>query len=265
MKAHLLIRPQPWYRREAFAAGLARAGHDVRDERPRVVNENTLLVIWNRYGANHALATQVEQAGGQVIVAENGYLGRCGTTPKWDVYPKGPAGFHYYALARSGHNGSGFWFTGDTDHRWRALSIDLRPWRAPESPATVLILPSRQFGRPDMVQPDGWLQRTISAWSAAGWKVKTREHPGNGLPARPLQDDLAGVGHVHIWASSAGLHALIAGIPVTWDAPFWIGAGMREEAMRRLSWAQWTVDEIASGEPFDILCGLSTPADTSIA
>jgi hypothetical protein len=69
---------------------------------------------------------------------------------------------------------------------------------------------------------------------------------------------------VAVWASSAGVHALVRGIPVMADAPWWICKGAaatldeiqasglpeRQPVFERLAWAQWTVDEIAGGEPF---------------
>jgi hypothetical protein len=67
------------------------------------------------------------------------------------------------------------------------------------------------------------------------------------------------------------VHALVQGIPVHAGAPHWIcdsaslkldellkPAHLTQEALRlwalqRMAWAQWTVDEIASGVPFDHL------------
>jgi hypothetical protein len=66
-----------------------------------------------------------------------------------------------------------------------------------------------------------------------------------------------------VWSSSAGVHALLEGIPTFCEAPFWIAkeaaAGgsidapvMPERApvFERLAWAQWTLQEIENGEPF---------------
>jgi hypothetical protein len=57
------------------------------------------------------------------------------------------------------------------------------------------------------------------------------------------------------WGSGAAIKALQWGIPVVSEMPDWIGeqdntdAG-RLEMFRRLAWAQWTMEEIAHGEPF---------------
>jgi hypothetical protein len=104
--------------------------------------------------------------------------------------------------------------------------------------------------------------------------IRVRPHPGNGEHKRPLVEDLGNACAVVIWSSSAGVQALVAGVPVVCEAPWWIcksaaadayvefsmPAGVaslltsyRLAALRRLAWAQWNVDEIASGEPFRYL------------
>lgn len=264
MKAYCLIREAPWYRRSAFIRGLQAAGNRVMAGEPKECDSDTLLLTWNRYGHAHTLANRVEAAGGTVLVAENGYLGVGGSTPKWDVWPEGGTGSHYFALAVGGHNGSGHWHDGGGWARWDLLGIDLKPWK--QAGEYELILGSRPFGRPDMVQPSGWADTLASTLAAQGKRTYMRTHPGNDKPAIPVHTLFERAAGCHVWASSAGLHAMIAGVPTRHYAPHWIGAGpTREEALRRLSWAQWTIDEIQTGEPFHLLCGISTPADTAIA
>lgn len=89
-------------------------------------------------------------------------------------------------------------------------------------------------------------------------------------PATPLEHDLRGAWVTFIWGSAAGVHSLIHGVPVVYDAPHFIcemactrGMGTIETpmmddnrrlaAMRRMACAQWSVDELASGEPFVLL------------
>jgi hypothetical protein len=82
-------------------------------------------------------------------------------------------------------------------------------------------------------------------------------------PATPLERDLASTRAVLTWHSAAALHALLAGVPVFYGFPRWIGAGAarplwefdlgplrgdRQAMFERLAWAQWTLDEIASGD-----------------
>lgn len=273
MRAYCAIRPQPHYRREAFHAGLKAAGYDVRTGVPGNPGDCQVLVIWNRYDINHQLALMVEKAGGVVLVAENGYLNAGGGTPKFDVH-EGVESGHYYALAKGGHNGSGTWpdragghWIAETETygaRWRALGIELKAWRT--AGKHILVCPNRSFGRPDLIMPPNWaadVERRLK--SATKREVRVRPHPGNDRPARPLEADLEGAHAVVIWSSSAGVHALVHGIQVVCEGPAFIlkGAcarsvrdidllclGEREPHFERLAWAQWTVDEIASGEPF---------------
>jgi len=274
LKAYCLIRPQPHYRREAFQTGLRMAGLDVRNGPPANVGRDTVVLMWNRYGDNHLLASRVEAAGGTVLVAENGYINRGGGTPKFDLH-EGVEPGHYYALAIGGHNGSGQWPQGGED-RLAALDLQLKPWR--EGGDYILVCPSRNFGQPDMLMPSGWLQQTIARLRKVNrLPIRVREHPGNSRPPRGLDEELQGAAAVVIWASSAGVHALAQGVPVAAYAPHWIAKlaafddvtemmtlygrpdvmekleNYRRAAFERLAWAQWTVDEIAGGEPFDHL------------
>lgn len=262
MRAFCLIRPEPCYRREAFERGLKAAGYALQQGVPKGA-PGDVLVIWNRYWDRHELATRFEQQGGRVVVAENGYLGVGGSTPKWDVHPAGPRPEHYYALAIGGHNGSGDSATSDPA-RWDALGIELRPWR--EDGLHVLVCPSRTFGRPDMTMPADWTAMKVRELRRHTRRpIRVREHPKNNKPARDLTEDLEGAWAMVIWASSAGIHALVRGIPVIRTAPHWIlqaAAGDRLDqvetpampnrlpAFHHLAASQWRVDEIEAGLPF---------------
>lgn len=259
--AYNLTRRDIWYRHESFSKGLVNAGYQVKNGVDRA-RPGDVLLIWNRYGEYHAAAERFEREGGSVIVAENGYL-------------RGPKdGGDHYALALDGHNGSGRWPEGGRA-RLDALAVDLAPWRSAEENAGghVLVCPNRSFGRPGYIQPVDWpaqVKRRLAAHTRR--EIRVRPHPGNEPPKKPLADDLAGAWAVVIWASSAGVHALLAGVPVICEAPAWIckaaadsnaaqiekvddrgGLQTRDEALRRLAWAQWNLAEIASGAAFDCL------------
>lgn len=277
-RAFCLIRAEPHYRRDAFMSGLKAAGYDARTGAPTSVEAGDVVCMWNRYGDNHVLANRVEAAGGVVLVAENGYVGPGGVSPH-QMNPR-----EIYALAISGHNGSGTWFVGGPE-RWDALGVDLKPWRTDGE--HILVCPNRSFGRPDMMMPLGW-ERDVAARLARFTKrpIRIRPHPGNGAHAKPLADDLRDAWACVIWASSAGLQALLAGIPVIYEAPYWIAefsavyggpflgeaiskidrrlpVGSREEAMQRLGWAQWQVNEIAIGDPFRYLLRAARQAEVA--
>lgn len=256
MRAYCLIRSQPVYRREAFVEGLKAVGYDVQVRAPREARPGDVLVVWNRYGDNEQLADRFEAKGGTVLVTENGYLdpGRH-TDRRW------------YALAVGGHNGQGTWPIA-TPERWARiaprLQVRLAPWRA--GGEHILVCPNRTFGRRGYVMPGDFAQSVKTRLAAMTKRpVRIRPHPGNDAAKVPLERDLERCWAVVVWASSAGVHALLAGIPVFCLAPAWILKpaacsaleGMeappivdRAPAFERLAWAQWHVEEIARGVPF---------------
>lgn len=258
-RAFCLIREQPVYRRDVFVRGLQAAGYEVGP--PHQIGSGVggnVLVIWNRYGGLHETAKTFEREGGIVVVAENGYLGNDRNNRT------------RYALARGGHNGSGEWPVGDAG-RWEALGIPLKPWREPKG-GYVLVCPNRSFGMPGFIMPVDWPQNVCKQLAKyTKYPIKLRPHPGNDPPSRPLSADLADARAVVIWSSSAGLDALLQGIPVFRCAPWWVaGAGDcgqdlsqidkpnlaradRYVAMVRTAWAQWHIDEIENGTAFQHL------------
>lgn len=282
MIAHCLIREAPWYRRDAFTAGLKAAGMEVLMRPPDNANRNTVLVIWNRYATGHDIAKRVERAGGTVLVAENGYVGRGGVSPKFDVHPAGPKPDSYYALGQGYHNSVEGVVTPPAESdafasRWPALGVELKPLRRREG--YILVCPNRSFGVPGRMMHPDWAEQVVARLSKqTKRRVMLRRHPGNDAPKRPLAADLEGAWAVVVWSSTAGLHAMIEGVPVICEAPHWIGmrgalrnmqlreamdgddiegdrlreawAALRLLALRTMSWGQWTCDELRRGDPF---------------
>lgn len=254
--AYNLTRSDIHYRHESFSAGLSAAGFEVRKYNNQPARPGDVLLIWNRYAHLHDLATRFEKQGGIVVVAENGYLGM------------DENGLQNYALARHAHNGAGTWNIGETD-RFAALGIELKPWR--EIGNHILVCPNRSFGMPGMMMPPNWANEARKRLQKiTNRDIRVRPHPGNIAPKKPLIDDLAGAWAVVIWASSAGVQALVHGIPVISESPFWIcksacigfdeleSPGQKPDrlsALKMLAWAQWTLAEIESGLAFrTLLC-----------
>lgn len=267
MLAWNLTRKEIHYRHDAFTAGLRAAGYDVRSGPPQG-GPGDVLLIWNRYGEMHSLATQFEAAGGTVVVAENGYLGPGGISPH-AMHPR-----QIYALAVGGHNGQGRIPEGGPE-RFAALGVDLKPWRA--DGGHVLVCPNRSFGIPGRMMPSAWGADVCTRLAKLTQReIRLRPHPGNGQPKKPLAADLAGAWAVVIWSSSAGVQALVEGIPVICEAPYWLCKGAacsvlsdirteileilvpdgmpdRLSAMQGLAWAQWHISEIEDGTAFRAL------------
>ena len=121
-RALVLVRAQPQYRREAFEAGARAAGYQVVSSLPTPARTD-ICITWNRYGGADAQARAVEAAGGQVLVTENGYLGRDARGQK------------LYALHLGMLHGAGRWPRGGAE-RLAALALPaFEPWRTGGRPA----------------------------------------------------------------------------------------------------------------------------------
>lgn len=251
-RAFLLLREQPHYRRDAFCDGLAAVGYRIERVIPSKVNPEDVLVVWNRYNSFDRVAQNVERSGGRVIVAENGYLGGDIPAPK------------FYAIALQHHNGAGKWFVGEED-RFSRMGVEVFPWRPTGD--HILVLPQRGIGPEGVAMPAEWPLKIVKRLQAVTKRpIRFRPHPGKERP--PLEPDLVDAWAVVTWGSTAAVKALTHGIPVFHEMPQWIGAGAarlgienledpflgdRMPMLHRLAWAQWSVAEIAKGEPFRCL------------
>jgi hypothetical protein len=238
-----------YYRREEFSSGLKRHGFAVSFDRPRNPKEGDVLLIWNRSRANTKTADEFEAAGGIVIVAENGYLGQ----------PQG--GGKFYALALDHHNGAGRWFVGDEAR----FEIPEEPWR--KKGDHILVLPQRGIGAPRVRMPSAWKTDIMKRLAQITDRpIRLRLHPGH--KKTDPKPDLINCHAAVTWGSGAGIKAIQAGVPVFHELGPWIGhcaarrladdlevchTPDRSELWRRISWAQWSLAEISSGQGFDRL------------
>ncbi len=253
--AYNLTREAVHYRHSTFSEGLAAAGFSVSKVPPAKVLPGDVLLIWNRYGYFHEQALRFERQGGTVIVAENGYLGR------------DEQGRQLFAMALRGHNGSGVWPSGDGS-RFAQLGIELKPWRTQGS--KIVVRGQRGIGAPGMASPAGWHQKIRDQIRAIAPRriIQVIEHPGNGAESNQDHNEYLKTAHaLVIWSSSVGVKALVMGVPVFFCSPCWVcsEAGLRGvanletplmsdelrlAALQRMAWAQWRLQEIASGEAF---------------
>lgn len=250
-RAAVLLRTGDNYRAETFAAGLRSHGFVVDQRFDRCPDREDVLLIWNRTRGNEPVAEIYEAHGARVLIAENGYTAR-------------PQGGKFYALALDRHNGAGRWFVGDGPRH----DIPEQPWRA--SGAHVLVLPQRGIGSRGVAMPSSWQSGVLGRIRAATDRpIVIRPHPGHRRNySASLEEDLANAHCCVTWGSGAGVKALQAGIPVFHELEQWIAAPAarrldrnledchtsdRRIAWTRISWAQWTLEEVGSGEAFDAL------------
>lgn len=231
--AWLNLRHSVAERSAAVIAGLERLGYEVRTAVTMTPAAGDVLVTWNRIGIGQQAAHAFESRSLPVIVMENAAWGN------------GFNGGQWLTLALERHNTTGKFPVGGNE-RWAAVGVALAPWR---NEGETVILPQRGIGPPGVAMPYDWANRARARYGG-----RIRAHPGR-AETTPLATDLAKCGRVVTWGSGAAIKALMMGIPVISDMPNWIGeqdntdAG-RLEMFRRLAWAQWTLDEISTGEPF---------------
>lgn len=233
-RAWLNLRHADSDRATLFTEGLQRVGYSSTPGVTMHPSEGDILVTWNRMpGPGEQAARAFEARGLPVIVVENASWGNSFAGQKW------------LTLARNQHNTAGRFPVGGS-MRWDALGVELEPWR---TAGETVVLPQRGLGSPPTAMPRDWPLRV---------EGRVRPHPGPRAPAKPLREDLARAGRVITWGSSAAVLALMWGIPVESHMPNWIGAQNNTDAgrlamLRRMAWAQWTLPEIATGEPFERL------------
>lgn len=251
MRALLLLRDGPNYRKEAFERGLKAAGFELVDrlDKPTAAD---IVVCWNRYGAAAEMADHVERHGGRAVIVENGWLGKAWRGLKWFTMTLGHCA------------GAGTWSDGGPS-RWDGWGVSLAPFRAGGS--EVVVLEQRGIGEPGIASPPNWTQQ---AARRTGGRIRT--HPGKDAPALPIEQDLREARCVVTWHSAAAMQALMLGVPVFYECPSWLGreAGLplsqwgvepkRDEAarltmFRRAAWCLWTLEEVESGGAIAHLVG----------
>lgn len=246
MKAHVITD----HKLDVFCAGLAAAGYEITKSKISKPKPYDVLLAWNRKFPNEQLISEYERAGCRVYIAENGYIGR------------DEQGRKLISLSLSRHAGAGKWFIGSAPRHERHGFIQ-RPWRAEGE--EIIVLGQRGIGASKNLEWADDLRRQIKKKTRR--PVRLRPHPGKDGP--PLEPDLDRAHAVVTWSSAAAIQAIAYGVPAFYFMPDWIAApaavygiddlespflGDRNPMFHRLGWAQWTVDEVASGEAFKV-CG----------
>jgi hypothetical protein len=246
----VLIKEGEPYRRDVWIEGVKNAGYRVIDKPHMHPESQDVLLLWNRIHTQEDIARRYEAAGARVLIAENGYVGE-----------------NQRALSLGLPNGRGSWHVGDHD-RFQKLGIEVRPWRKSYSTDKILVLGQNGIGPEGIASPRKWadsIAKTLANQSHRPVEVRKNR------TSRRSPLDFEGVHCVVTWSSSAGIKAMIEGIPAFYGLPGWIGqwsgkwlpyilsVGMdiekpkkygRTWMLYRLSWAQWSLDEIKEGTPF---------------
>lgn len=260
-RAWLLIREQkPSERWFLLAKGLAAYGasvhrYDRSEDLPRP-GPSDILMLWNRRPEHEEAARRFEQCGAFVLVAENAY-----------VSPDA-AGREYMAISRGHHNGAGAWPEGDGE-RWGRMEVPLQPWRGhdPAIGIDIQVCEQRSIGEEGMAMPTGWGSTTRRRLEGMVYRpVMIRKPPSRRPGQKSLGEMLRSTRAVVVWTSNVATLALIYGVPAWYAGPHHIMAPAlmrdvgqleqpiaepdRNKAFQRMAWAQWTHDEIRSGEAF---------------
>jgi hypothetical protein len=252
MKAYSMVRHDPHYRREAFAAGLTACGYEVHGPPRDTPRPDDVLLIWNRYGPWERAAAAFDRVGAAVICCENGVLGRDFKTRHG-----------WYSIARDIPAAQGGAFPIGGPERWAGWGVTFCEWR--NGGREVIVLAQRGIGPAGVAEPPGWHRRVYEKLKASQPRpVRIRAHPGENA-AIPLERDLENAFCCVTWGSGAGLKALIYGVPVFFGNPGWIGRTAaqplgasieypwrheRALTFERLAWSTWNIEEIATGLPF---------------
>jgi hypothetical protein len=208
------------------------------------------------------------------IIARHHALGRPVLAVNHGYLRRGRA----YSLGWNGINGrADFCNKVDAAERFEATGIEVAPWKS-ESAAGHVLVCGQTPGDPSLYGADAtlWAEKTIAYLGRLTARpLVWRPHPnvGRAAPSMPgartslarLDEDLAGAHAVVTYSSSTSAMAAIQGVPIfaASDASIaWPVANREIEDvenpatpdragwLRRLAYAEWTLDEIAAGLPW---------------
>jgi hypothetical protein len=236
---------------QALAEGLRRHGIRVVTGRRWPARTRT-VACWG-----WRLGSRFRRMGHEVLVMERGYLGDR---------------FKWASLGWNGLNGRAKFPSVDDPSRFqRHFAHLMKPWRSGGDYALLIGQVPRDVSIRG-VNMNVWYADTAGAM---GMPVRFRPHPfaragqtvpGTTLSQGSLQEALDGAAVTLTYNSNTGVDSVMAGVPVTvadHGSMAWPVAGRlgeivrpdREQWASRLAWCQWTLDEIRSGEAWEVVGG----------
>ena len=214
------------------------------------------------------------------IVIDTGFLSNQRLQP---VHNR-PDANRYYSVGLDGTKGNGRYYNlNRPPDRWRQLNLSLRPWRS--AGEQVLILGQMRFSAStfhlDIL--DWYVDVAKQIRSVSDRPIVLRAHPNQTLLPKidvphfrirtnenmpEISVDLENAWCVVTKTSNGAVDALVQGIPVITDDPFCMAYSVaehnianiehphqadREPWLHDLAYAQWNVDEMAAGLPWQHL------------
>lgn len=244
----------------AMLAGMKRHGLNPIVREITRTERCDLAVVW---GTRRKMCNV---SGDRMLVMERGYIGDR---------------FYWTSVGFGGLNGKADFNLrpGMPADRARKFEHLLQPWRPPGDKGKVLLIgqvPGDMSLRGVIIQR--WYMDKIAQLRRIGYKVRFRPHPSAPLvqipvygmevspPGRELADDMAECDWVVTYNSNSGVEAALAGVPVSAEGSgtmAWPIASRsavqpgfdtdRSAWFNSLSYTQWSLDEIASGETWEHL------------
>ncbi len=151
--------------------------------------------------------------------------------------------------------------------RWLKHGVLIADWQ--DNPDGYVLLCQQVPNDASLVgMPENWYEDiTKEAEQVFGRPVKIRPHPAKGQPPTGLKEDLAGAFCNISWSSNTGVDGLIAGVPTFAYGPCSMVKGFndlnkglqypdRSQWLNDLAYRQWTQEELAHGDCWDMLRGL---------
>lgn len=244
-----------------ISTGLARHGIDVRQFRDEPDLTADFAVVWGWRRGEILRALKFSRP---ILVLERGYLG-----DRWEWTSMGWDGLNGRArFPKAQDGGERFWSNfGHRACEWERIS------------GYYLVI-GQVLGDMalKMVNFQRWLAETIAGFDGIGADVLFRPHPealrrGQRfevpdylISAGSLDEALAGAACVVTWNSNTGVDAVLAGVPaITMDEGAMalpvsshsiydpLVTPDRTEWFRDMAWKQWTMDEISSGEAWEVV------------